>query len=294
VSERWHHHDGCIDQGDVRLYYQCWRPADAPRAAVALVHGLGGHGGIFDNVGEYLAARGHAVYALDLRGHGRSGGKRGCLGRWDDYRGDLHALVRRVRHTHPQTPLFLYGHSLGSAVTLEYALRHPQGLAGVIATGAPLGQVSIAAWKMAIARFLSRVWPRFTLDGGIAAGDATRNKAAIARVDSDPLCHMRGSARLATEFNRTVAYLHAHAPELRVPLLMLHGSADSVAAPEGSAAFFSRVTAADKCRIVYPGGYHEVHNDLPADKALADVADWLAAHTAERVVQATRSPAKIL
>src|SRR3990170_2759580 len=120
--------------GGIELVTHRWAPDGtiAPRAAVAIVHGLGEHSGRYGAVVSALTGRGFAVHDFDLRGHGRSPGRRGHIEAWSDYRADLAAYLDPVQAQEaPGTPVFFYGHSLGGAILLEYGLRRPGGLAGV-------------------------------------------------------------------------------------------------------------------------------------------------------------------
>ncbi|MBW4646720.1 MAG: lysophospholipase [Goleter apudmare HA4340-LM2] len=265
----------------LELYYQSWHPEGKVRATLAIVHGLGAHGGRYGNVVEHLISKQYAVYALDLRGHGQSLGQRGHINGWAEFREDLQAFLQLIQIQQPQCPIFLLGHSLGAVVVLDYVLRCPQKasvLQGVIALAPTLGKVGVSKIRLLIGNLLSRVWPRFTLSTGIDLSAGSRDEKVLAAYAQDPLRHTRGSARLATEFFATVAWINAHAADWQLPLLILHGSADRVALPEGGNIFYQRVACEDKTRVEYPGAYHELHNDLNYQEVLADLADWLEQH----------------
>lgn len=263
--------------GGLGLYYQRWRPegSDPPRAALAISHGFGEHSGRYMNVVNYLAPRGYSVYGFDHRGHGRSPGQRGYIRRWSEFREDLGAFLRLVRESEPERPLFLIGHSMGGLVALEYALRQPEGLAGVIATSPLLAPPGINPVLLRLSRATSRVWPRFSLDTGLDAAMLSRDRAVIEACIADPLVHRRGTARLGTEMSAAIAWTQAHAGDLQLPLLMLHGAADRLTSPEAMRLFFQGVTFADKQLYEYEGGYHEPHNDLDYKRVLANVDGWL-------------------
>ena len=117
VEETWEAPDGA------RLYFQHWWPEAGPQAVVVLIHGIGEHSGRFRRLVQALVSRGHAVYALDLRGHGRSPGQRGHLMAWTEYREDVRAFVSTVAAREPGRPLFTYGHSMGGLIVLDYVLH---------------------------------------------------------------------------------------------------------------------------------------------------------------------------
>ncbi|NEQ96905.1 MAG: alpha/beta hydrolase [Cyanothece sp. SIO2G6] len=268
------------------LYYQCWQPRQIPRAIVLLVHGLGSHSGLFSNVVEWLLPQGYVVYGFDLRGHGRSLGKRGHINTWDEFRNDMACCFEHITQLEQNAPWrqsaplprILVGHSLGGVMGLDYALRHPDPLAGVVAIAPALGDVGVPPLTLAIGKALSKVWPQFTLSTGLSHDCASRNPDIVKQYQHDPLRHTQGTARLATEFLDTAAWVHHHAAELRCPLLILHGSADQVALAAGSDRFFQNVVLADKTRYEYDGAYHDLHNDINYPTVLRDLSHWIERH----------------
>ncbi len=263
---------------DCNLYFQSWHPERASEAIVVLIHGLGGHSGILGNVVEYLVPQGYEVYAMDLRGHGRSQGQRGHINAWQEFREDLRAFLQQIRQHQAHCPLILWGHSLGGTIVLDYALRFPEQLQGLIVSAPALSQISVPTPKLLVGQLLSKVLPHFSLTAGLAKRLATRNQVALAAYLQDPLRHEWGTARLVTEFFRTVDWINYHAAELRVPLLIMHGTADRVTSPEGSRAFFERVLLPDKEHHEYSGAYHDLYDDLDRMTMFNDVEVWLDRH----------------
>ncbi|HEC36098.1 MAG TPA: alpha/beta hydrolase [Anaerolineae bacterium] len=264
--------------GGLELYCQCWRPEGEPRAVLAIVHGFGEHSGRYMNVVNHLLGRGYAVHGFDHRGHGRSPGQRGYINEWSEFRDDVAAFLRMVGEHEPGRPIFLMGHSLGGLIVLEYALHHPEGLKGVIASGPVLAEVGIAPFLMTLSRILSRIWPRLSLDTGLDATAISRDPDVVKAYREDPLVHSKGTPRLGTEMTAAIKWTQTHAADFRLPLLILHGGADRLAPAEGSHIFFKNVTFADKERHEYEGGYHEPHNDTNRDQVLADLERWLERH----------------
>jgi alpha-beta hydrolase superfamily lysophospholipase len=273
------HREGSFtgDRG-LELYYQSWSLQLKPLATLTLVHGLGSHSGTFETVVDYLVPLGYAVYGFDLRGHGRSPGQQGHINEWREFREDLGRFCQLVTQQEPLLPHFLLGHSLGAAIALDYALHHPEGLQGVIATALPLGKVGVPPLKLAIGQLLSQIWPHFTLNTGIDRTAISRDLEVVAAVDGDRLRHTKGSARLATEFLTMAEWLQTHACCLQVPLLLMHGSEDRISPLQASRVFFRQVVCADKVKHEYEGGYHDIHQDLNHQKVLADLEHWLRLH----------------
>jgi alpha-beta hydrolase superfamily lysophospholipase len=251
-------------------------PAGAPRAAVAMVHGLGEHAGRYGALHEALAGAGFAVGAADLRGFGRSPGIRGHVERWSDYRSDTEAIVALAASLAPGRPVFLFGHSMGGLIALDYALQRPQGLAGVIASGAALVPAGVRRPLLeAASRLLSVIAPRRTIELGLDAQGLSTDPAEVAAYLADPLVHGRVSMRWGAEILRTMAATRARAPAFSLPLLLQHGALDPINAPGGSVAFHGACGHPDRVLKLYAGSRHEVHHDVDRRAFERDLVRWL-------------------
>jgi alpha-beta hydrolase superfamily lysophospholipase len=274
-----HHAEDHVESvGGLRLYYQCWRPQGVPRTVVAIVHGVGEHSGRFKQIVEYLVPRGHAVYGVDLRGHGRSPGQRGHLMSWSEYLGDVKTFLGRISEREPGRPLFVYGHSMGGLLTLDYALRYPEGLSGTIISGPAIQSKVATPGLIAAAVLLPHLWPTFRVKVNLDAAALCRDPARVADYLADPLIHRECSARWAWEALKSGEFVKAHAPELRVPLLLLQGEADRINAAAGALRVFESVRSPDKKLHVVPGGYHEPHSDPGHEGVLQLVEEHLLSH----------------
>jgi alpha-beta hydrolase superfamily lysophospholipase len=264
--------------GGMQLYAHAYIPAGAPRAVVALVHGFGEHGGRYTYLAEALTNEGLALSTFDHRGHGHSPGLRGHIDKWDDYLTDIGASLGVAKALAPNKPLFLFGHSMGGLLALNYAIRSPGDLRGVIASAPLLAPPTVPAWMNTVSSVLSKIKPDFSLDTGIKPEVISRDPAEIKRYGEDPYVHGRASARLGTELRAAQVWTQAHAGDLQLPLLLYHGSGDPLVPIAGSRTFFGNVKVADKQWIEWPGGYHESHNDLHRAEVFAAVIEWLNRH----------------
>ena len=261
----------------LELFYRRWRPAGSPKAVLPIVHGHGEHSGRYANVAAWFVPRGYSVYALDLRGHGRSQGKRGALADFGEYRKDVRAFLELVREAEP-APAFLAGHSLGGLIVLDYALRGPDGLAGVVASGPVLSPPGISPFLLWLSKVLAQLWPGLILESGLDTSALSRDPAVVEAYVNDPLVHSKGSARMANEMMRAIDWTQAHAAEMALPCLIVHGSEDRLCSPQASRVFIENVTFADKEYNEYQGYFHELYNDLGKERVFADVEAWLERH----------------
>jgi alpha-beta hydrolase superfamily lysophospholipase len=260
---------------DAPLFRRAWPAAGPPRGVLVNLHGLGDHSGLYPTVSEHFTARGFTVHAPDVRGNGRSPGARGHIGSWREYREDLRRFVAVVRREEPGLPLFLLGHSLGGLIVLDYAMRHPDGLRGVIASAPPLGRLGVPAPLLLLGRIVSRVWPGFSLETGMDLSGLARDPAIAAEVLGDPLFHRKGSARLSTEVVAAIERVQEGAARFPLPLLVLHGSADRMVPPGGSRELVARMRDRDARLIEYPDAYHALFADQGRERVLADLEEWV-------------------
>ena len=260
------------------LYYQSWQPETETKAVLAVVHGFGEHSGRYMNVVNKLVPMGFAVYGFDHRGHGKSPGARGHILHWREFIEDVHSFLEVVRNEQKEKPLFIMGHSLGGLIVLNYVISNPEGLKGVIASGPLLSQPGISPVLLMLSKIMSKIWPGFSIDTKLDVNSISRDPEVIKAYEQDPLVHSMASARLGTEISAATEWTQAHAGKMNLPLLIVHGGADSLVEPEGSARFFEQVTFEDKERIVYPDGRHESHNDIEKEKVLQDISAWLEKH----------------
>ncbi|MEM9093137.1 MAG: lysophospholipase, partial [Cyanobacteria bacterium P01_F01_bin.53] len=228
------------------------------KATIVLVHGLGGHSGLFQNVVKALIPEGYALYSYDLRGHGRSPGQRGHINRWVEYRDDLACFIAMVREQHPTVPCFLLSHSLGGIIALDYWLHmslQPSEplITGIVAASLPLGIHATTDLRLKIGQLLSFSWPRFSLSLGLRHILPSRDRTVVLAYAHDPLRHQQGTARLATEFLKTVQFLYRHQSRLTLPILTLHGTADQVADHDVSYDFCQTLPQGNKTFISYSG-----------------------------------------
>jgi alpha-beta hydrolase superfamily lysophospholipase len=267
---------GELRGGDgVRLHYRAW-PAPGARAALLLCHGLGEHGGRYARFAAELVGRGISVYALDLRGHGRSGGPRAYADRFGRLVDDFERFRRRVAALEEGTPLLVMGHSFGGLVVIRWLQAHGPGGVRAAVLSAPLLGVAVQAprWKVAASGVLSRLIPALPLSSEIRPEELSSDPAYVSSYREDPLVHTRITPRLYTEFMAAIAAADGERDRLRLPLLFLAPGADTIVREDAVLAF-ARSLAGDVAIREYPGFRHESLNDVGRERVVADVAGWI-------------------
>ncbi len=258
------------------IYCQDWSPEGEARAALVVVHGLAEHCGRYGNLVDHFVSRGYAVYAHDHVGHGRSSGQRVFVEQFEDLTDVLGMHVDRVRDRHPEKPLFLVGHSLGALIAARFLLDRQEAFAGAILSGA-LVKVpdNISPTTVLLSRLLSFVVPRI----GLVAVDAhgvSRDPAVVQAYIDDPLVYTgKTTACMGAEILKAMQRTLGEAGRITLPLLILHGSEDRLADPDGSRILHETAGSADKTLRIYDGLHHEIYNEPEHALVLGDVQAWL-------------------
>ena len=267
----------------LELFAQLWQTEARPRGVVCLVHGLGEHSGRYSHLAAVLTKAGYALQAFDLRGHGNSEGRRGHAPSWEVLLDDISLSLTQAEARFPDAPLFLYGHSLGATLALTYCMSRPSQLAGVIATGPLLRPaIQLPAGKMALGRMMYHLWPTFSLNNELDPTGISRDQNVVRAYVDDPHVHDRISARLGLDMLQAGEWASQHGENLKLPLLLMYGSADPLCSPQAIQKFGERANHDCTCKA-WDGLYHEIHNEPEQHEVFRTVIEWLEAHTAVSV-----------
>lgn len=261
-----------------QAYWQAWVP-DAPVGLVLLVHGIAEHGARYAHVAERLGAAGYAVVAVDHRGHGRSAGMPGNVGRMAAVVADLHRVRGIAEQRLPGVPVFVLGHSLGGLIALDYVTTTgADGLAGLAVSGVAIDPAIGTRLQRRLAPVLSAVLPGL----GVTALDPTTisaDPAVVSAYRADPLVyHGKVRARTGAETLRAIVRVSRALATVRLPVLVMHGTEDRLASPAGARLLAESVGSADTTLRLYDGFHHEVFNEPGRERVLTDLVAWLDAH----------------
>lgn len=261
----------------LQLHERKWLPEGDAKAVVALVHGGAEHAGRYAHVADFLNRHGYALAAFDLRGHGRSEGRRMFVSTFEQYLDDMERFVRCLSRTGPELPLFVLGHSMGGAIATLFALTRPVKIDGLMLSGPTLqmGQDISSPLKIKLAKMLAELLPRLPV-GTLPADRISRDKAVVRRYEADPLVYRGGvPAATAAIIMQALQQIEEQEVELRVPLLLMHGTADRMANPEGTKRLYQRAGSDDKTLKLYEGYYHEVLNEPGKERVMEDLLTWM-------------------
>jgi len=266
--------------GGLNIFYRTWRQQGIPRAAVAIVPGFNSHSGYYLWVAEQLVAHGFAVYAVDLRGRGKSDGERFYVEHFADYTSDVDSLVRRAKSREPGLPVFVLGHSAGGVISCGYALEHQSEIAGLICESFAF-QVPAPDFALAVLKGLSHVAPHAHVLK-LKNEDFSRDPKVVEFMNNDPLiAHEVQPTKTVAEMVRADERLKRDFPLMKLPVFILHGTDDKATKPSGSQLFYDTAGSTDKKLKLYEGHYHDLLNDLGKEVVMADITDWIDAHLSE-------------
>jgi alpha-beta hydrolase superfamily lysophospholipase len=262
--------------GDVRIVYDVWTPDATPRAVVILSHGFGEHARRYDHVAERFGRDGFLTYALDHRGHGRSGGKRVLVKNISEFTGDFDTLVGIATQEHPGVPRIVLGHSMGGGIVFAYGVEHPDNYDLMVLSGpAVAAQTAVSPLLAWLAKTIGAIAPGMPLQQ-LEAGAVSRDPAVVDAYNTDPLVYHGkvpgGIARVLMLVGETMPQ---RAASLAAPLLVVHGSEDRLIPEIGSHQLVDAVGSSDVELKVYPGLYHEVFNEPEQEQVLDDVVSWI-------------------
>lgn len=255
----------------------------APWARIVLLHGLGEHCARHLNTSRALGASGVEVVRFDFRGCGKSEGERQWIERFGDYVDDAVAIWRWARESRTALPTFLMGHSLGGAIAIHAAPKVADGAAGLV-VNAPAFEVGegVSRVKIAIGRVVNRFLPHAKIPDTLELAAISRDAAVVTAYEKDPLCCRFNTVRQGNEILDALEKIPDICREIRMPVLITHGEHDRLVGVNGSSRILQALASADKTLEVFPGGYHELHNDLCKDAYFTLLVGWLRAHAARK------------
>lgn len=266
--------------GGVRIVYDTWTP-DAPagpKAVLVLSHGFGEHARRYDHVAQRFGDAGLVTYALDHRGHGRSGGKRVYLKDMSEFTGDFGTLVGIAKREYPNLPTIVLGHSMGGAIVFAYGTEHGEDYDLMVLSGPAIAaQADVSAALTVVGKLVGSIAPGVPVQQ-LDANAVSRDPAVVAAYNADPLVHHgKVPAGIAKALLQVGETMPQRANAITKPLLVVHGAADRLVRASGSERLVDCVGSQDVHLKVYPELYHEVFNEPERDRVLDDVIAWIEA-----------------
>lgn len=255
-----------------------------PACAVCLIHGIGEYAGRYERVAAAMNQQGIAVISMDLRGHGLSFGTRGHCAPRKEILMDIDDLISYAEKQYPETPMILYGHSMGGNIAMDYRKRGKDNhkLHGFIISAPWVELVrSVSGLLYLTVRGLAKLFPSATISSGVSEKELG-NKKSVGNYDKDPLNHKRISLQCAvdgfvTGNKMAKGTLEDNAGAKGIPMLLMHGTEDRICSVNGS----RKVAAVEECEYIeWSGLFHEIHNggtESTGDEVILKMLEWIQA-----------------
>lgn len=260
--------------GGLDIFVRSWRSPGKARGVVVIVHGFNAHSGRYIWVAEEFVGNGLAVYALDLRGRGKSDGERYYVDQFGDYVSDVASVMTLVKSREMGLPTFLLGHSAGGVVSCLYTLEHQSDLAGLICESFAF-QVPAPDFALAVLKGVSHLAPHAHVLR-LKNEDFSRDPTVVQAMNDDPLiANETEPTKTVAEMARADERLRKEFPLITLPLLILHGTGDRATRPSGSKFFYDNAASADKTLKFYEGYFHDLLNDTGKETVMSDIKGWI-------------------
>jgi alpha-beta hydrolase superfamily lysophospholipase len=255
-----------IGEKDFRIYYQSWLPDQDPKAIVQIFHGFGEHSGRYMNVVNELIPLNYGIYINDHRGHGKSDGTTNYVESFDLFIEDEKTFHDLIKKQHPDIPIFVLGHSMGSAIAIYFAEKYQELLQGLIlsGTGIRLGE-EISPFLKFMSKIMAKLAPKMKIDTKLNPESLSHDPVVVKNYKEDPLVHYQKiTTRLGNEMLKRFRNLKEVLMNLELPLLVQVGSED--VAIQGIEELEGSFKMEDKTIKVYDGLYHEVYNEIKEER----------------------------
>jgi alpha-beta hydrolase superfamily lysophospholipase len=249
-------------------------PGERTLAVVIFVHGLGEHVHRYTNWADMFRKEGIGFAGVDLPGHGNSDGNRGSIKSYDTIFEMIDILLTSCRNTFPGIPLFLYGHSLGGGIVLNYLLHKNPKIKGAIVTS-PWLRLSFepAKSKVLLASVMRYLLPGLTQPSGLVVDHISHDLNVVEQYRKDPLVHDKISVALFHSAMSAASYSLSHPKDLKINTLLVHGSDDMICSVEGSREFATKTSFAEL--KIWEGGFHELHNEPFREEVFCVILNWI-------------------
>jgi len=249
-------------------------PGEDTKAVIILVHGLGEHVQRYIHWADLFKNEGIGFLGVDLPGHGSSQGRRGVIKNTALPIEMIDILLKSCKQTFPGCPVYLYGHSLGGGIVLNYLLRRKPKIKGAIVTS-PWLRLSFepSRSKLIIASLMKRIVPGLIQPSGLNVKHLSHDEDVVSKYKNDPLVHDKISVGLFDGAMTSAKYSLTHASGLEIPTLLMHGSDDLICSPEGSREFAGKTNMVEL--KIWDGGYHELHNEPFKDDVFKYIINWM-------------------
>ena len=255
------------------LHSAAWK-IEAAKFNVLIVHGLGEHSGRYAHVAKFYNNLGANAYALDLRGHGKSEGARGCGPDLDAFLNDVDVLIAHTKQVSPGLPWIFHVHSMGANVGLNHVIRRKPDCKAIVATGPWITIQNTPSKALVFVANLINRFGSFTQSSEIDASFVSTDAAEVEKYINDPLNHDKISSKAGIALYYAGQFLYEYKGGMPVPTLIMHAKQDRLTLASGSEQFAANNPQNVTLRL-WEDVHHELHNDVKRNELFAEIKTWL-------------------
>ena len=260
---------------NTEIYGKYYQPKNV-KAVIVLVHGMGEHSKRYERfVIPFFNQNSIGVITYDQFGHGLTDGIRGHNPGFEAVLDCVDITIKKALDVFGEKPIFLYGHSMGGNVVINYTLRRKHKLKGIIATS-PFLRLAFSppGWKIFFGKILQKIMPSVTMGNELDVNAISRDKNEVEMYKNDPLVHDKVSPNYSIVFMETGKWAIQNAHKINIPMLLMHGKGDTLTSWEASEEFRDKANKnVELC--LYKDAYHELHNELNKNEVLEKMITWI-------------------
>lgn len=265
-----------ISDDNINLFFREIVPKGEVKGVICLVHGLGDHSGWFKALFDFFVSNNFAILTFDLRGHGKSDGKRGHITSYEVLIKDIDLLLNIAKKNFKGIPLFLYGHSFGGNQVLNYVLRYHPDINGIIVSAPWLRLYSNPSKvKLYFTFLMSKIKPSFIVKNVVEGSNLSHNPDIAINQKKDPLVHNFVSASLFTNAYKAGEWAIDNASNIDIPLLLFHGDSDKITSHIASESFIKKAPSNLTTFKLWKGLYHSLHNEISNRDIFINILNWV-------------------
>ena len=260
------------------IFLRSWPSNNDPIYNIIIIHGLGEHSGRYKEFASFFIKKNIGVFSFDLIGHGKSDGLKGHISNIKDFTDSIEEVLIQVRKRFINTPIIIFGHSLGGCLALNYLIeRKSKEISLAIISSAWIEtEIQIPKYLLIIQRVIHTLFPKVRLSNRLDTKDLSKDIKIIDKYKNDPLVHDRISLNLLSEINKTIEKIKNKDYNIEIPVLIIHGKKDKIISYKGSELINKKIK--DSKLKLYDNVYHEPHNDNEKKEILEYYYDFIQNH----------------
>ena len=260
------------------IFLRSWLSNNDPIYNIIIIHGLGEHSGRYKEFASFFIKKNIGVFSFDLIGHGKSDGLKGHISNIKDFTDSIEEVLIQVRKRFINTPIIIFGHSLGGCLALNYLIeRKSKEISLAIISSAWIEtEIQIPKYLLIIQKVIHILFPKVRLSNRLDTKDLSKDIKIIDKYKNDPLVHDRISLNLLSEINKTIEKIKNKDYNIEIPVLIIHGKKDKIISYKGSELISKKIK--DSKLKLYDNVYHEPHNDNERKEILEYYYDFIKNH----------------